>query len=321
MQYITDLNEFKSEEGTCLTIGKFDGIHRGHRKLLKEVRRLAQNELVSCMFTFELFPQTLFTHSEIPLIYTNEEKRYLLEREKLVDVLVSYPFSHEAASMSAKDFVKDVLVESLNVKRIIMGEDFHFGKDRTGDVKLLKQMGSELGFETFVYTKIADESDQISSSRIRDSISRGEISKANELLGEPFFVYGTVEKGASFGHEMGFPTANVSIPANKLLPPKGVYYSRTRIGSSVYDGISNIGTAPTVSSETGYRDLRLENYMFDFKADIYGKELCCMLMEYRRPEVKFDGPKALAFAISEDVAEAKEYFKMNRQVLDNVSLR
>lgn len=309
MQYITDINEFKSEKGTCITIGKFDGIHLGHRKLLREVRRLAGDELLSCIFTFDLFPQALFTHSEIPLIYTNEEKKYLLDRENLADVLVSYPFTSEAASMSAGDFVKDVLVGALNVKRIVMGEDFHFGKDRAGDVKLLKKMGSELGFETFVYTKISDDKDQISSSRIRDFISKGEIAKANELLGDPFFIYGTVEKGASFGHEMGFPTANVAIPARKLLPPKGVYFSRTMIGSSVYDGITNIGTAPTVSDSTGFRNLRLENFLFDFKANLYGKDLCCMLLEYRRPEIRFDGPKALEAAITEDVSEARAYFK------------
>lgn len=299
----------KSLGGTCITIGKFDGIHLGHRKLLKEVRRLAGNDLKACMFTFDLFPQTLFTHNEIPLIYTNEEKKYLLERENLADALISYSFTREAAAMSAEDFVRDVLVGALNVRRIVMGEDFHFGKDRAGDVKLLKAMGSELGFETFIYQKVADENDQISSSRIRDFISKGEVAKANELLGEPFFIYGTVEKGASFGHEMGFPTANVAIPTNKLLPPKGVYFSRTMIGSSVYDGITNIGTAPTVSDNTGYRDVRLENFMFDFNANIYGKELCCMLYEYKRPEIKFDGPKALAAAIAQDVEDARDFFK------------
>lgn len=305
MDYIAETTNFKLHN-SVVTLGKFDGIHRGHQLLLNKVLEQKKIGLQSVMFTFAYHPSNLFSDKEIEQIYTEEEKKYLLEKSGL-DVLISYPFTEETASMEPEDFIKKVLIDKVDAKMIVVGTDFRFGHKRRGDVSLLQKMSEQWGYELIVFDKMKLDDRVVSSSYIRSEIAQGNMEHVNELLGSPFTVIGEVLHGRKIGRTLGFPTTNLITLSNKLLPPNGVYVSHTIINGIKHPGVTNIGYNPTVG-ETPER--RVETYIFDYDADLYGKMIEVSLYAYARPEKKFESVEDLKNQMKKDIAFGRKYFQM-----------
>lgn len=303
MEYIAGNTNFKFQN-TAISLGKFDGIHQGHQLLLNKILDQKSNGLTSVMFTFISHPENLLFHKNLELIYTEEEKRFLLDKWGL-DVLISYPFTKETASIEAENFVKDILIGQLDAKMIVVGSDFCFGHNRRGNVNLLKELSTKYGYELVVFDKIKIEEDIVSSTIIRKAIANGNMEYANLLLGRPFTIIGKVEHGRKIGRTIGFPTTNILPPPNKLLPPNGVYVSKTNVNGFSYPGVTNIGYNPTVGQTP---EKRVETYLFDYDSELYGQSIEIELLTMVRPEIKFDNLELLKNKIQEDIEFGHNYF-------------
>lgn len=280
---------------TAVTVGKFDGVHMGHRKLLEAVCAGKEQGHLACVLSFLPKPE-----DGRNIIYTKEEQRILCE-EIGADILAEYTLDVTMRELSPERFVKEILCEKLNAKVVVTGEDFRFGKDRAGDVALLQKLAAKYGFKTVCVPKVETEGDRISSTRIRELLSAGKIEEANGILGQPYFVYGKVEYGKQLGRTIGFPTINVLPPAEKLLPAYGVYMTRTKVGDTWYSGITNVGSRPTVED---YKNVSVETYLMDFDGDIYGQYVKIEFLRFLRSEQKFESVEALKQAIQKDIKES-----------------
>ncbi|KSV57651.1 bifunctional riboflavin kinase/FAD synthetase [Acetivibrio ethanolgignens] len=302
MQYINH-TEFKLKN-TAVSLGKFDGLHRGHRKLFEAVQKEQKNGLTGVVFSFLLPPGTFLENKKVNLIYTEEEKKDLLEHMGM-DVLVSYPFDKAALSMEPEDFIRDILIEKLDAKVIVVGSDFRFGHNRRGDVRLLEELSLKYGYQLQVFEKVTMEGAIVSSTRIRSELSRGNMELAARFLGDPYSITGEVVHGRKLGRTIGMPTINMALPKEKLLPPNGVYASITEIDGKEYQGVTNIGVKPTVGAE----EQRLaETYIFDYRGDLYGRVLRVSLYAYERPEKKFASVEELKQQMERDKEFGKGYF-------------
>lgn len=304
MEYIAGNTNFKFTN-SAVTLGKFDGIHLGHRQLLNLVMSYKEKGLTTIMFSFLLHPSNLFSEREFELIYTEEEK--LAKINKLgLDVLISFPFKEQTRTMQPEDFIKEILVEKLDAKIIIVGEDYHFGMDRRGDVALLKQYEEKYGYQVIACEKTKYQNEIISSSVIRNAIKDGKLDKVNKMLGQPYSIRGEVVHGRKLGRTIGMPTTNLIPPMNKLLPPCGVYASKTRISKEFYPGVTNIGYKPTVGEE---EYIGVETFLFDFERDLYGEIIEVELYDFIRPEMKFGSLEDLTQRMKEDIMLTKEFFR------------
>lgn len=303
MQYINN-REFQLKN-SAVSLGKFDGLHMGHRKLFSSILEEQKNGLHPVVFSFLLPPGSLLENKEVSLIYTEEEKIALL-REMGMEVLVSYPFDKLALSMEPETFIRDILVDRLDAKAISVGSDFRFGHNRRGDVGLLAEKAKEYGYRLEVFDKVALEGDIVSSTRIRGELSKGNMELAARLLGEPYSITAEVIHGRKLGRTLGMPTINMALPPEKLLPPNGVYASLTEIDGVIYQGVTNIGVKPTVGAEAS----RLaETYILGFHGDLYGKKLRVSLYTYERPEQKFSSVEELKAQMERDAQFGQAYFK------------
>lgn len=291
-------------KNSAVTLGKFDGLHRGHQLLIDEVLSLKQKGYSSVMFTFLYHPYNLISPNEVKLIYTEEEKIQRLKSIGL-DVLISYPFTNETKNIEPEDFIKDVLVDKLDAKVIVVGNDFRFGKNRKGDVEMLKATESVYGFKVISFEKMRWNDTIISSSSIRNELEKGNMEAANAMLGQPYFIHGKVLHGRKIGRTLGMPTTNLTPASNKLLPPCGVYVSRTIIDGIAYPGMTNIGYKPTVGAE---KDKGVETFIYDFDKDLYGMEIDVEILSYERPEIKFDNVEDLKLKMLEDLEYGRRYF-------------
>jgi riboflavin kinase/FMN adenylyltransferase len=290
----------------CATIGIFDGVHLGHRSIIDQVKQQAiQNGLSSCVITFNPHPQEIITGIKLPFITPFEERVILFERENL-DLTVCFSFTESFSKVSAQDFISDTLVNILNLKKIFVGPDFVFGRNRKGNPELLKKVGNELGFETTIVKPITNGGNIISSTAIRKLILEGEVRKAGEYLGRNFSLEGRVTKGEKRGRILGFPTANLNTEWD-LLPKPGVYITLCKLENRVYKSITNIGFRPTF----GKNSLLVESHILDFKDEVYGKRLRIEFLDRLRDEKKFGGVDELKKAISNDVKTANRYFNDN----------
>ncbi len=304
MKYIAGRTEFQLHN-CVVTLGKFDGLHRGHQLLLNFIMEQKKVGFTAVMFSFLYHPGNLFSDKEINLIYTEEEKRYLLEQSD-IDVLISYPFTEKTASMEPEIFIKEVLIEKLDAKKIVVGADFCFGHNRKGNVELLRRMSEVYGYELIVLEKLKTNGQIIGSSYIRSLIAEGNLDEANDLLGMPFTIMGEVQHGRKIGRTLGFPTTNLIPSEQKLLPPNGVYVSKTKINGIQYPGITNIGYNPTVGTTP---ERRVETFLFDFDSDLYGYRIEVALYTQVRKEVHFHSVKELKEQISRDIVYGREYIK------------
>lgn len=307
MQYIKDVNNYELDGRSVITLGKFDGVHRGHRKLIRRVKELAREMGArTTIFTFDIPPQVEMGARRQKMLMTNAERADFL-RDMDTDVLVECPFTEEVRCMSAEDFVKNILLDRLHMQAAVVGPDFHFGRNRQGSAAFLREAGERYGFAVEVVAKEKDEGVDISSSRIRSELECGRIEHVNRMLGYPYFVTGPIVHGRHLGHSLGFPTINQIPDPEKMLPPFGVYISRTAVAGKIYQGVSNIGVKPTVQGHF----VGVETYLFDCSLDLYGQEAKVDLLHYRRPEKKFDSIDELKEQMDLDIQAADEFFSKN----------
>lgn len=286
---------------TAVAIGKFDGIHIGHRRLLEEIL-CRRGALAACVFTFDPAPARLFGCPDAKELSTREEKRLLFGRMG-VDILVEFPMNRETAALDAEIFAREVLAGQMQARFLAAGTDLSFGAKGAGNAVLLRRLGPELGFEVKTIDKICMDGEEVSSTLVRREVEAGDMEAAERLLGMPYLIAGEVVRGKQIGRTLGFPTVNVLPGKDKLLPPNGVYFSQVRCGEKLYHAISNVGYKPTVTDE---RVMGVESYLYDFTGNLYGERVEVYLQAFRRPERRFQGLEALRAQLQEDIAAGRE---------------
>lgn len=303
MIYLRGTTEFQIEEPTVMTFGKFDGIHRGHKMLLDTLLDKKKDDYKAVVFTFDIPPRKEVSNDEGTVLTTNEEKRHIFENLG-IDYVVECPFTAEIRNMEAVDFIR-MIVDKLHVKFMVVGTDFHFGHNRRGDYKLLMEYADVFGYEVQVVEKIQCDGRDISSTFVREEIKAGNIEKANELLGVPYFIQGIVEHGNQIGRTIGFPTINLIPEEEKLLPPFGVYVTKVFIGGEEYCGVTNVGRKPTIE---GDNPIGVETNVLDFSDDVYNSTVEVEFLHGIRGETKFESIDALKAQLQQDIKIARIYF-------------
>lgn len=302
MVILKDTFDFSVEGRTVITLGKFDGVHRGHQALIDRVTEYA----ASCRADGQAIKTVVFSFMMGHyMLLTVPERRQLLAGMG-IDMLVECPFVPQIITMEAEAFVRDILVLQMHASHLVVGDDYRFGYGRRGDVSLLRQMGEIYGFSVETVGKVIDGDSRVSSSRIREALLQGDMETVNRLLGYSYFVEGPVIHGRQIGRTIGFPTTNLIPDGTKRLPPNGVYFTRTGIGDKVYNGVTNIGTKPTVDGHF----LGVETYLYDCEvgADLYGCNQKVELLHYQRPEMKFSSVVDLKRQIAIDREAGEKYF-------------
>ncbi len=305
MKYITKTLDFKIEEPTAVTLGKFDGLHRGHELLMQTVLECSKSHNVaSVAFTFDIPPRNRVEEIIANVLTTNDEKQYIFEKQG-IDYLIECPFTPEVMSMEPQAFI-EWISKSLNMKFVVVGDDFRFGHKRAGDYHTLQAYEKEFGYKTIVLDKLKDSNRDISSTYVREKIADGNIRKANKLLGYNYFIKSEILHGKKLGRRIGMPTINMILPENKLLPPNGVYVTEVLVDGQTYMGVTNVGCKPTVSDE---RIVGVETYIDNFSQDLYGEKIVVSFLEFIRPEMKFDSIDDLKVQMESDIQAARKYYK------------
>ena len=307
MRIFNSINDFTTTKKTIVTLGTFDGVHIGHNAILDKICKVAKHEnLESVILTFFPHPRKIVSNNyDIKLLNTIEEKSVLLEKIGIQNFIV-HPFDKTFSELSPREFVTQVLVEKLNIQKIIIGHDHKFGKDRAADFNDLINFGKEFGFEVEEISAQQINEVSVSSTKIRNSLLEGNISLANDYLGYPYVLTGNVVKGNQLGRTIGFPTANIQIPEEyKLIPKNGVYIVTANVLDQNVFGMMNIGVKPTL----GENKLSIEVHLLDFDKDIYNQKIQVNLLERLRDEQKFESFEALKSQIELDKQNTIEYFE------------
>jgi riboflavin kinase/FMN adenylyltransferase len=295
-----DLTAINSIPNPVLTIGTFDGVHVGHQKILQQVKKEAEKiGGESVLFTFYPHPRmVLYPESHgLKLLQTQEEKMAKLARVGLENCIV-YPFTFDFSRLSAIEFVRDILVNKLQIKKLVIGYDHQFGKNREGNIEFLKEICDVYGFEVIEIPAQDIDAVNVSSTKIRNAILDGDITKANEYLGEKFELTGTIVHGQAIGKTIGFPTANIQVnSALKLIPGNGVYAVDVRVKDSHYFGMLNIGNRPTINENA---DRTIEVHILDFSGEIYAEEITVKFIDKLRDEKQFIDLQELQNQLKED---------------------
>ena len=294
--------EYKSKLHTAVTIGKFDGIHLGHGELLAELKKQKEKGMSTLLFTFSKSPQVYLNQTEEVSIFSKEEKMFFFNQISWIDDYYEVEVTEEFLNLEPEEFIKKYLVDKFKVKHVIVGEDFRFGHKKKGDVSLLRKLGKTYQYGVTSIKKIRNQKVEISSTEIRRILEQGEMRKANEILGHPFYLMGTVLHGRRLATNLGFPTANVEYPKEKIQIPFGVYATKIEVEGRFWDGITNVGTKPTITEE---KKVLAESYLFDFKDEIYGKQIKIYFNDFLRPELKFETIEQLKIQIQNDVEQAR----------------
>ncbi|MDP0590292.1 MAG: bifunctional riboflavin kinase/FAD synthetase [Candidatus Endonucleobacter bathymodioli] len=301
MHLIRGLHNIRREHRACVaTIGNFDGVHLGHKAMLKALRTEAQKRRTkTCVITFEPLPQEHFSIGDSPTrLTTLREKLFLLEHCGVAQVLC-LSFGNKLSNIHADDFVKNILVDGLGASYLVVGDDFRFGYKRRGGFSHLCDMGRQYGFGVSGSPTESMNGKRISSTRVRYALAAGRLEEANQLLGHPLTIIGRVIKGQQLGRELGYPTANIRIARHKT-PTTGVFAVNVYFENKCYNAVANVGVRPTVMASMPL----LEVHILDFHGDLYGLELRVEFIEKIRDERKFDSLEALTKAISSDVLAA-----------------
>lgn len=297
MKIIKDLNGFTSAIPLALSIGMFDGVHKGHQSIIKKLNAIAaQKNLESAVLTFWPHPRTVFNpNDDLKLLNNIDEKTYLLEKNGVQNLFLK-EFDEPFRNLTGEEFVKQILIEKLNIKHVIIGHDHTFGKNKSGDFNLLKKMGPEFGFEAEQVQAVDFNGKHISSTQIRNSLNAGNVKEASEMLGYAYSVSGEVVHGKKIGRTIGYPTANIVVDSIKLLPRKGAYIVEVFVKNKQYKGMLSIGTNPTVNGNS----LSTEVYILNFNDDIYGEEISVNFRDFLHDEIKFESLEKLVERLDED---------------------
>ncbi len=301
------INDFHSTKKTILTLGTFDGVHIGHKKILQRVIQNTENkEYESLVLTFFPHPRMVLQEkSEIKLLNTISEKIDLLEKIG-VENLVIHPFDESFSRLTAEEFVKTVLINQFHIHKIIIGYDHRFGRNRTANIDDLITFGQQYGFEVEQISVQEIDAISVSSTKIRKALSEGKMDLANDYLGYDYFLTGTITEGKKLGRTIGFPTANLKIDEDyKLIPLNGVYVVKSILNEETYFGIMNIGYNPTVGNDR----LSIEIHFLDFNSNLYNQKIAVSILHYIRPEQKFNSIELLKEQIEKDKNSAIAYLK------------
>lgn len=288
-------------KNTIVTIGKFDGIHKGHEKLL-EILVNNSNGRQKVVLTFETTPSAYLQNNANKTIVTEDEKQILCEQQG-VDVYIKMPMEKEFLALSPEEFVAKILKEKIGATTIVCGPDFHFGAKASGNVEFLKENQSKYDYNVIVVEKEQYHNKDISSTSIRKQISEGKIQEVNEMLGHPYRIIGKVQHGKQLGRTMGLPTANIIPDETKLLPPNGVYRTVVIVDGKKFNAISNIGINPTV--EKG-KQIKVETHIIDYENYIYNEVVQIQFYEYIRPEKTFENIEQLKLQIEADIEKCRK---------------
>lgn len=304
MQKIKTLKDIPSPPDNCaVAIGNFDGVHRGHRKILKVlVEDAAKSNLFPLVLTFHPHPAKILIKKRIELLQTIEQRLDEIKKSG-VQMVVVLSFDHALSRISAEEFIQTIVIKKLKAKKIVVGENFRFGRDRTGDVARLQEWAARYGFSIRSIPPVTVEGTVASSSLIRKLLHEGDVEKTNLLLGRPYEIEGTVIRGKARGKGLGYPTANIH-PVNDIAPP-GVFISMVGIGSRKYPSITHVGGKPTFN-ET---DIMIESYIIDHDESLYEKRLRVSFLKKIREERKFETAEALSLQIKKDLEQTRVYFQ------------
>ena len=304
MREITDITTFTTQQPTVLTIGTFDGVHLGHQKIIERVVTTARQEgLLATIFTFFPHPRMVVQHDKsLKLIHTLEEKKQLLQRLG-VDLLVVQPFNEAFAQLTAEEFVSTILVQHLNVKKVIIGYDHRFGRNRTANINDMRLFGEKYGFAVEEISVQEVDEVSVSSTKIREALNKGDVTTAEHYLGTPYSLTGTVVHGLKLGRTLGYPTANIQVTEDyKLIPKDGVYAVYSYIGERKVYGMMSIGKNPTIEG----KGASIEVYFFDFNGDLYDREFTIYFVKYLREERKFSSVALLKKQLRDDETTARK---------------
>lgn len=295
MEYLKINGEFPRLAPCGVTLGKFDGIHRGHMRLVEKVleyKNMTGSKAV--LFAIDVNEK---------MILSRKERADFLEKAG-IDVLVECPLTDSFKHQKAENFIKEILMGDLGASYVVVGEDNRFGFERKGTPKLLEEFGSKYGFQVEILSKEMDGRRKISSTFIREELKKGNMEKVSSLMGADYFVEGQVVHGRGMGHKVLLPTTNLVPPKSKILPPNGVYVTSSYFGEKVYHGITNIGYKPTV----GESFVGVETYLFDCEEDLYGENCRVDFKKFLRPERKFSSLEALKARLLADAEDGRAYF-------------
>lgn len=299
MKYITGIESYSGQKRSAVTLGKFDGLHLGHQKLIDKIISYASDECESIVCAFDMHRDSLMT---------GRERREHLEPK--VDWLIDQPFTKSLREMEAEEFIDRILYKVLRAAHIVVGTDFSFGYGKRGNAALLQEMADQYGYTVDVIEKERYLGTVISSTYIKDALAQGDVKLAERLLGYPYEMTGIVRHGKQLGRTLGFPTMNIEPEKNKILPRFGVYACRVRIDGKWYDAVGNAGIKPTVTDEQ--RRL-LEVFVYGYDGDAYGKEITAQFCEFERPETKFGSVEELKNNVMRDMCYGERYFAALRE--------
>lgn len=282
----------------------FDGVHLGHKYIIDELKKVgSENDLETAILTFWPHPRFVFNpHEDLKLLNTIEEKKDLMQKYNINNLFVK-EFDDEFRNLTGEEFVRQILIEKLNVKYLIIGYDHSFGKNKSGNFELLQKLSTELDFVVEQMEAINIHENNISSTKIRNALLAGNIKVANEMLGYSYSVSGTVVHGKKLGRTIGYPTANIETESIKLLPKKGAYIVEVFVNNQQYKGMLSVGTNPTVNGEK----LTVEVYILDFEEDIYDKNITVKFRDFLHEEIKFEGLDKLIERLDEDKKLTEEF--------------
>lgn len=306
MNIYHSIHDFTTSNKTVFTLGTFDGVHVGHTKIIERLLNSSSEEEQSLILTFFPHPRmVLQKESDIKLLNTIEERTQLLEKAGLQNLII-HPFDQAFSRLTAEEFVKNILVDIFNIKKIIIGHDHRFGRNRTANIDDLILYGKEYGFDVVQISAQEIDEVSISSTKIRNALNEGKITLANEYLGYNYFFSGTVIHGKKLGRTIGFPTANLQIEETyKLIPAIGVYAVKCIVGSQKINGMLNIGTNPTVEGQK----LSIEVHLLDFDGDLYEQKITVELVQRIRDEQKFSSVDDLKAQLHKDALFARQLFE------------
>lgn len=307
MQFIRGIHNLpKDYRGCVATIGNFDGIHLGHQAVIGQLAEEAADLCVpSLLISFEPQPMEYFQPAKAPARLTRLREKLQALRRFSVDQVLCLSFNRALAEMPAEAFIKDILIDALKIKYLVVGDDFRFGKDRKGDFAMLQQAGEQFGFQVVNMHTFSIDGERVSSTRIRMALERAELDEAERLLGRAYRMSGRVVHGEKLGRKLGFPTANIDVH-RKATPLQGIFVVEVfGLEGEPLPGVASLGTRPAV----GGKKTVLEVYLFDFDRDIYGKHLQVSFLHKLRDEENFDSLEALTTQIQKDVDAAQAYFK------------
>jgi len=308
MQIVKELAELTPKQETMLTVGVFDGVHLGHQHLIKRLnKQAAERRLQSGVVTFRGHPQeVLYPQIELTFLTTIEERIGLIQNLG-VELIATIPFTPEIAQLSARQFIS-LLKEQAKMQGLVIGPDFALGRGREGNATVLKALGQELGFTVTSVTQLTVAGQVVSSTLIREALSRGDMKQVTRLLGRHFTLSGVVVTGSKRGKSLGFPTANIAPEPGRALPPDGVYVTWAEVDNELYRAATNIGVRPTFNG--GER--MIEAYVLDFNGDLYGRKVALQFIERIRDEIHFATTEELQRQIDSDVERARALLKQKR---------